>query len=105
VDELRRLIDQHLGWYSKLAADAIRAGDLLWTLAPKHQWLWHLGHEAQFLHPRRSSCLQDEDFMGRIKHIVCSSTSGTALHQVPLTVIRKYRWGMHFQYVKASGDS
>lgn len=100
VAEFRLLIDEHLTWYCKLAGKADSVGDLLWTLAPKHHWLWHMGWKSQFLHPRRSACYQDEDFMKVVKSIVKACTASTPLHKVPLYVLHKYRWGMFFQYLK-----
>ena len=99
VLHFRTLVDQHLSLYSRLAAAADSVGDLLWTVAPKHHLMWHLAWKSQYLHPRRGSCYQDEDFMRRMKGMVQGCTASNAMHKVPLAVLHKYRWGMFFQYL------
>ena len=102
--ELRAVADRMLSFYARLAHAANEAGDLLWTVAPKHHQLWHLCAKAIYMHPRRGACYIDEDFMKRVKAIVQACTAATPLHKVPLTLLQKYRWGMCFQYVQAGDD-
>ena len=70
----RSTLDGYLRMYSRLAAAADAAGDLLFTVAPKHHLYWHLGQRAGWLHPRRGACFLDEDFVRRIKGIVEACT-------------------------------
>ena len=102
--ELPAVADRMLSFYSRLADAANRAGELLWTVAPKHHQLVHICARAAYLHPRRGSCFVDEDFMRRVKGIVQACTAATPLHRVPMTLLQKYRWGMCFQYVRASEE-
>ena len=92
---LRDAIVMFLMTYSIITSDADEAGDLLWNMAPKFHWLWHLGQRALFLSPRRGACWIDETFMKRMKRVASASAAGTALHRVPARVMDKYRWGRH----------
>ena len=38
----------------------------------------------------------DEDYVGKVKHVVSSSALGTAAEQVPVKVMEKIRWLAHF---------
>ena len=100
--ELIRVVDLVLTLYSRLAVFADQQGRLLWNVLPKHHALWHFARQAAFLHPRRGACYQDEDFMGRVKGVVQSCTAATPLHQIPNALLKKYRWGMYFQYLTSS---
>ena len=93
VGGFRAEIDALLSDYCALAAQADADGDLLWNLAPKWHWFWHLGHRAQYAHPRRGACLIDEDFVGKIKVVAQAALAGTQLHNVVLKVMEKYIWG------------
>jgi hypothetical protein len=104
VAALRRAIDQHLAFYSRLAAACDQQGLLLFTVAPKHHALWHIGHRSAMLHPRRGACYMDEDFVRRLKGIVQMCTAGTPLHRVPAMVLQKYRWGMFYQNLRAAEE-
>ena len=97
----RRHLDEYLRLYSRLAAAAVQAGDLLWTVAPKFHALWHLGEKAESLNPRRGACFLDEDFMRRLKAIAQRCTASTPLHNIPAAILDKYRWGMWFQHAQA----
>ena len=97
-----RVVDLVLSLYSRLASSADNERRLLWNVLPKHHALWHFARQAAFLHPRRGACYQDEDFMGRVKGVVQSCTAATPLHQIPNALLKKYRWGMYFQYLTSS---
>ena len=100
AEGLCKVTDKLLSVYSKLAKQADENGALLWNVTPKFHMLYHFARKAAFLHPRRGACYQDEDFMGRVKGLVASSSHALPLHQVATTVLKKYRWAMHFQYLQ-----
>ena len=95
AEKVLETIEQLLETYTLLCNEADRNHVLLWNMAPKFHWLWHLGHKARYLNPRRGNCMIDEDFVGVAKTIVQSCASGTAAHNVPSSFIDKYRWGLH----------
>ena len=94
--EFMEHIEAILKGYSLLANWADERGVLLFSMVPKFHWLWHLGHKAQYLSPRKGNCMVDEDFVGVCKEIVRSCAHGTASHKVPHSFVEKYRWGLHF---------
>ena len=96
----RRHIDKVLSIYTWLADEATKCGDLLWSVVPKHHWLWHLAERCQYLHPRRGATLIDEDFVKHVREIVRACTRATPLHKIPGIMIEKYRWGTHLQNVE-----
>ena len=98
ADSLFKAVKNYLAEYSFAAHDANEAGELLFTVAPKHHMMYHWGAKAKFLHPRKSACFGDEGYVGIVKHIVRASTAGMPLHQIAATVTTKHRWGLHFLY-------
>ena len=99
ADKVIACVDDILFSYSKLANKADREGGdagLLWNVTPKFHWFWHWGQRAPLLNPRRSSCCLDEDFVGDVKEVVGASTASTPMQQVPLKVMEKIVWQMHF---------
>ena len=93
--KLQQLLDTFLYDYTVLHNDFFRREDMLFNLAPKFHWYWHLINRAQYLHPRVGHCFIDEDYMKTIKEIVRSCAHGTPLHQIPLSVKEKMRWARH----------
>ena len=89
----RRLAKSFLKDYSLLANAADREQVCLFSMVPKCHWLWHLGERALWINPRRSCCLLDEDFVGRMKGIVSSCSAGTSLHNIQSKVIEQYSYG------------
>ena len=91
---LCQAVDRFLAQYSLLAHAADQAGFLIWNVAPKMYWLRHLAERSRYLHPRRSSCFTDEDYVGKVKLVCQACTSATALYAVPGALAVKYRRGM-----------
>lgn len=83
--------------YTRLGAEADRMSQLLFSAAPKLHWLWHLGHKAYWLNPRRSACFIDEDFVKHAKKLGARCTAGTQLHRVVLAMMSKYRYGVDLE--------
>ena len=79
--------------YSVLANMADNDNKLLFSVAPKFHWLWHLAARAQFLNPRKGCTMLDEDFVGKCKDIVAACVHGTESHRVPQKFLEKYCWG------------
>ncbi len=99
----RRAVATFLENYSDLAvlADAQRTMDprhpFLFNTIPKMHWMWHGGYKCQYIHPTRSSCCVDEDYMDFVREIVSHSVSGTPSHNVPGRFIEKVSWSMYFK--------
>ena len=93
---LQKHIDGLLMNYTILANDADAKGLLLWNLAPKFHFLWHMGQRSAYLNPRRGNTMIDESFVGVVKEIVRSCVHGTEPHKVPMSVMANYQWGLHF---------
>lgn len=89
-------IDDILKAYSIVARWADVRKVLLFSVVPKFHWYWHLGHRAKFLCPRKGNCMLDEDYMGACKDLVRSCAHGTESHNVPLSLMEKYRFALHF---------
>ena len=88
--------DALLDLYTQLARKADEAGELLWKMLPKHNWQCHVSQKARWLNPRASACMIDEDFVGHQKLIVGASVHGTPPEDVPMAVMAKAAWTMHF---------
>lgn len=95
ADRLKTITMKHLQEYSILATEADARGDLLFTVAPKHHWMWHLSDRAKYINPRRSNTFIDEDFVGKIKEVAKSVVHGTESHMIPLALFEKFSWGKH----------
>ena len=95
AEQFRKLVNNFLVDYSKLAHLADSANMLLFNVVPKHHGMWHLGQRAKFLNPRKGNTMIDEDFVGKIKDLVSSSAHGTESHLIPTKVFEKYTWGCH----------
>ena len=89
----RRLVKSFLKDYSLMANAADREHVCLFSMVPKCHWLWHLGERALWINPRRSCCLLDEDFVGRMKGVVSSCSVGTALLIIQSKVAEQYCCG------------
>ena len=96
AERFKKVVDDVLRLYTVLANKADGEGLLLWSVVPKHHWLWHLASKSAFLNPRAGCCMVDEDYVGQIKHIVASSVSGSSMEAVPTKVFEKIRWAEHF---------
>lgn len=104
VSKLQRSMMRMLQEYSVLANYADRNGDLLFSVLPKHHWAYHIGEHAAFVNPRKGNTMIDEDFVGRVKDIVCACVSGTKPHAVPEKVVLKYRLGMRLLLDRLKGE-
>ena len=98
-DELKRHTDLFLEHYSWLGVEADRRSECLFTAAPKLHWAWHMADRCRYLNPRKVATWTGEDFVKHTKRIAVRSCAGTPLHAVPLSVMGKYRWGLHIDMV------
>ena len=83
--------------YCWLANASARRHLMLFDVAPKLHWLWHMGFRARFLSVRRSATFIDEDFVKHMKKVWAQSVSGKPMYKVPADVLEKYRWGVSLQ--------
>ena len=44
--------------------------------------------------------MPDEDYVGQQKRIVAASVQGTPVEDVPVAVMAKVAWAMHFEHVR-----
>ena len=91
--EFRNAVREFLQEYSKLANSADEEHVMLFATVPKHHWVWHMGDRGMLINPRKSCCLLDEDYIGRLKEVVASCANGTALHVIQAKVAEQYRIG------------
>jgi len=91
--DFRNACRSFLREYSKLANSADAERVLLFATVPKHHWVWHMGDRGMLINPRKSCCLLDEDYIGRLKEVVASCAHGTALHVIQAKVAEQYRVG------------
>ena len=82
--------DQFCHQYISLAQLADTMNLALFCVKPKLHWFWHLCHRCQYLHPRAGNCFLDENFVGKVKRVVISSSLGKPLHMVPNMVMSKW---------------
>lgn len=97
VRALQNHVHEFLRIYTELAHIADQQGLLLWNMAPKFHFLWHLAQRAEYLCPRRSACHIDEDYVGQVKKIAQACSAGTQLHHIAAKVVEKIRWGKGLQ--------
>ena len=96
-DELINRADNFLLGYQKLAAMAeSEHGDMLFSMPTKFHMLHHLARKSRFLNPRRTNCFIDEDFVGKVKVLVHSCSSGTEMHRMSARMMEKYRRALNF---------
>ena len=95
--DLKTNTDEFLKAYTRAGNLADTQGLLLFSAVPKLHWMWHMAVRSAFLHPRRSACFIDEDFVKHMKQIAARCVSGTKQHLVPTKLLMKYRWGMGMQ--------
>ena len=99
LDVARRfkaLVNTFREGYSLLANAADREGICLFSIAPKHHWLWHLGDRALLLNPRKACCLLDEDYVDKIKLVVAANSHGNPTHEIQNKVAEQYHYGFWF---------
>jgi hypothetical protein len=68
-----------------LAVEAKTAGQRLYKLLPKHHAMTHIAYDCK-VNPRRASCYQDEDMVGRCKRIYNKCHANSA----PVNGLRRY---------------
>ena len=100
VERLQSCIDDYLLGYQRLAASAEANGQMLWNNPTKFHWLFHWSRKALYLNPRLTNTFIDEDFVGRIKHVVHSAAPGSSMPLMHTKTADKYRWGMHLLFMK-----
>ena len=81
--------------YSALSAVAIEKGQMRWSQLPKHHFFAHLAQQSRYLNPRWSWTYGFEDFVGTLGALATASCSGTAANIICLTLVDKYRMGVH----------
>ena len=59
--------DNFFALYFMLVNAADLEHRLFWNMTPKFHFFYHWARTAAFLNPRRSNCMQDEDYVGLIK--------------------------------------
>ena len=94
VPMLQQAIDDHLEAYSWLALESDKKDEMLFTVAPKFHFLWHLGQRAVYLNPRRAACFIDEDFVKHMKKLCSKCLSNRPLHLATIGMMDKYRYGL-----------
>ena len=100
LDEAGKFVqatDGFLATYTALGHMADRQGHLLFSAVPKLHWLWHMAARAAYINPRRVACFLDEDFVRHMKRLASHCTAGTQLHNVPNSVLAKYRWAVYLE--------
>ena len=72
--------------YNALAVGSVEAGKKLYPLIPKHHAMVHIAFDFS-LNPRRTSCYQDEDMVGRCKRLYNGCYGG---HTAPKRSLQRY---------------
>eukprot|EP00959_Pyramimonas_sp_CCMP1952_P309646 6480016-Pyramimonas_sp.AAC.1 len=86
--------NQFLLTYCRLATMSDRRMLMLFSAVPKLHWVWHMAHRGLYLSIRRGATFVDEDFVKHMKKIGSKCISGTPMHDVPFSLVTKYRWGL-----------
>ena len=94
--DIMKHVDNFLVKYQECAFKAQEAGDLLFNNPTKFHWLWHWSRRSMFLNPTRTNTFVDEDFVGKMKTVVHSCSSGSSLPHMQDVTAEKYRWGLDF---------
>jgi hypothetical protein len=94
VRALRVCIDKLLVFYTSLTRIAGRAKKLLWNLTPKFHYMWHLGLESEFLTPRLVWNYANEDWVGRMSTIGCSTRHGLVAAKRSGKIAEKWCMGL-----------
>ena len=98
LDECARietLVDVFLLEYQKLAYATDMAKKWLWSNPAKFHFLWHWSRRVKFIHPRRTNCFLDEDFVGRLKILAQACASGASLESMLKNLFAKYKYALH----------
>ena len=91
-------VDNVLVKQSLLANWADKEGHVLFNVVPKHHYLWHMGHQATYLNPRKVNAELDETFMGRITDLAKPHSHGSDARRIHLKFVEKYRWALHVDF-------
>ena len=87
---LETAVYRFLGFYTQLGLMSDERELLLFSAVPKLHWLWHWSSRSRYLHPRRTACWLDEDFMKHSKTLASFATRGAARHRVPCYFMQRY---------------
>ena len=89
-----QLAESFLKCYCWLSVASEKRKLVLFNVVPKLHFMWHMAWRAKFLNPRLGATFIDEDFVKHMKKVTAMSVSGTPMHEVPKTLVGKYRWGL-----------
>ena len=85
-------LEKALVSYNALAQEAAAQGKRTWKLLPKHHAVTHYFDTK--INPRRISCYQDEDMVGRVKkiYVACHGSSAPQRSLQRYAIIACLRW-------------
>ena len=92
--ELAAAMEQALLAYNALAREAIAHNIKLWRIRPKHHAMTHIAYDHGGTNPRRVSCYQDEDMVGRMKriYVMCHGKTAPYTSLLRYTILCGLRW-------------
>jgi len=93
--KVKQSIDHFLLHYSWLAKAASSQGQYKWSIVPKFHYAAHIPEQSLYINPRKTWAYGGEAMVGLIARLAASCMRGTANVSVPLSLMKKYKLGMH----------
>ena len=84
---------------SLVAKSSDARGEDVWNTQTALHYLYHLGQQAVYLNPRNGNTMIEEAYMGVCKTPATFCLSSTDDHHMPIALMDKYVWALHFTYV------
>ena len=102
VRDLANDVGRFLNTYSALASRAVAAGQLRWSVVPKHHFVAHVQDFAMFDNPRLYWTYSGEDFVGQVARIAHACLPGKARHRLAQFLCERWRIGVHLRLERKS---
>lgn len=80
------------------AATSGLVGKYQWSFVPKFHYMEHIAEDSAYISPKAVWCYSGESMVGTTTRLAQACLSGMAPHNVPKTVVSKYRLGKHLQF-------
>lgn len=95
---LVKITGEFVAMYQELNHIFKEKGYKYFALTKKMHDLYHLAERATEINPAWTSCMLQEDLMGKVKVLMVNSVQGCKPTVAALKALRKYRLGLHLEH-------
>ena len=97
-NKLVKITGEFVAIYKELNKHFSEDGYSLFCVTKKLHDLYHLAERATEVNPAWTSCMLQEDLMGKVKVLMVNSVQGCKPTVAALKALRKYRLGLHLEH-------